>query len=262
MSNNAITVATANTYESRMLQHNDGLLPFVESGVDVLLLQEVLGMNEATTRARLMQDGYVLVQYAGELGLATALHQDFADKAVITHAKQVSIHQPSTTEVLMKRLQPHSHRLRPRGMLVLGLAASDTQPNLFIANTHPIIFARAVARHKQVRAIQAALSSPIYDGSRLILAGDMNHYPAPHTVDRRMHQALRLQMAKLDRSTWPVQGTKHEWMARIGSLVTHSIDAFDANLDAMLYRGVTELDTRVVDIHSDHRAVVTTFDIP
>ncbi len=255
-----LTVATANTHESRMLRDSSGLVPFTERHVDVLLLQEVLGMARSEVETRLASDGFRLQHYAGEMGLAIALSTD-ASERFTTHSNTTEhIHQPTVIESVLKKLQPNSHRLRQRGIIATTIQSETTQP-IQIANTHPIVFVRAVSRRRQIQAIANTLDGNQRAQNRLILGGDMNHYPGPQNIDTWMQNILGLNRAVHDRKSWPIRGSKHEWMARIGMVATRNMGSFDADLDAILFKGVAEQKTAIVDIASDHRAVITTFGV-
>ncbi|CAN5602475.1 hypothetical protein BH23PAT1_BH23PAT1_0710 [soil metagenome] len=265
-----LIVATANTHASRMLDDTDGLKPIVDAGVGVLLLQEVLGKSRPETEDRLAHDGFNLVNFAGELGLAIAVNDEVASNYNIGAHEITRIHAPTHLESMAKRLKiVGSHRLRDRGILKTSLS-NDTVESIIVATTHPIVFARFISRGKQIQAIQKYFLdvpgnppaiSESSDAPRLILGGDMNHYPSPRRVDLRMQAALGLQRVVLDRKSWPITGSRHEWMARIGKIATGSLEAFDAELDALLYRGVEEVSTTVVDVESDHRAIISTFEV-
>jgi endonuclease/exonuclease/phosphatase (EEP) superfamily protein YafD len=145
-----------------------------------------------------------------------------------------------------------------RGMVS---AAYETEAGpVTLSTAHLIVFARAHARTKQVRALRSALQQePLRHGPH-VLTGDMNHYPRPAAADRAMHEAGGLTHVPLHEPTWRISGSKHEWMARLAATVTRrDLSAFDAQLDVVLYRDLRLLDSAVFDIASDHRAVVCDF---
>lgn len=255
MSENLITFATANTHESRMLKHPDGLEPFVEKNTDVILLQEVLGIKSSDLENRLSDSGFRLVGYDTDLGLAIAVSNDSNIEVVQGKTDSTLIHKTTATEKALRLFQ-NTHRLRERGMLGVGLI-EPTGHEFMAVTTHPIVFIRAISRYKQIKALGQALNYPVYKNERVVIGGDMNHYPSPRAVDISFQQEAGLSRVLLDRSTWCIEGSRHEWMARIGSLVTGKAMAdFDAELDTILYRGLTAVDSSVIDIESDHRAIV------
>jgi endonuclease/exonuclease/phosphatase (EEP) superfamily protein YafD len=76
-----------------------------------------------------------------------------------------------------------------------------------------------------------------------------------------MQHAAGLDGAELLEPTWKITGSKHEWMARIGSFVTgRALQSFNAELDALLFRGLSIVSSSVIDIESDHRAIIATFE--
>lgn len=105
-----------------------------------------------------------------------------------------------------------------------------------------------------------ALHQPFYNTPRLIVGGDMNHYPGPQGVDFAVQQAAGLDRLPLAEPTWLIEGSRHEWIAKIGSLVTgRSLASFDAELDAMLYRGLELVSASAMTVESDHKAIVAEF---
>ena len=226
----------------------------------MLLLQELLGWDQQRAEDRLVADGYRLANFDSEIGLAIAVSDSLTNRSTIDGQMTIQINTPSAAESTLKAFTKGSHRLRKRGLMAARLTVGHADP-IYLANTHPIIFLRAKSRGQQVRAVSAVLSSDPFGDMPLIVGGDFNHYPSPRAVDIAMQSQLQLNRANLDRKSWPIRGSKHEWMAQIGSLVTRNLDSFDADLDAILFRGVEEVRTAVIDIESDHRAIVTEFTI-
>ncbi len=259
MTKDVIKVATANVHESRTLNDPDGLTPFVNEQVDVLLMQEVLGYEEFEIARRLEKDNFALVHCVGEMGLAIALNRESA--IVLESLNETVLHQPGKVERFIKKLEPKSsNHLRRRGMIAVGLVTSDEQP-LVVATTHPIVFVRSGARKKQVTKMgETLMTDSFYEQPRVIVGGDMNHYPGPRQVDIDAQASAGFSRVEPNEATWCIRGSRHEWMARIGSLLTRrELESFDAELDAILYKGVKPLDSSVIDIQSDHKAVVANF---
>jgi endonuclease/exonuclease/phosphatase (EEP) superfamily protein YafD len=259
MSKNII-VASANTHESRMLRHPDGLSPFTAKAADVLLLQEVLGMEENEVSNRLGADNFELVHCVPALGLAIAISKDSGARVEQEMTDTTILHRTTRLERVLKFSQA-SYRLRERGMLGARLKfGPDTE--LTVATTHPIIFIRSISRGRQVTAMGNALCRPFYDTERLIVGGDMNHYPGPRKVDIKAQHQAHLDRVTLDAPSWCIEGSRHEWIARLGSFATgKALNSFDAELDAILYRGVIPIASTVVDICSDHKAIIAEFQV-
>lgn len=253
------TVATANTHEGRMLRDADGLAPFTDGGVDTLLMQEVLGVDQPDLEARLLQDNYTLAHFDRPSGLAIAVNRDSAFQTQEGSERTEVLQAAEKIGEVARRLNiDMANRLRQRGLIAVKLASAES--TVTVATTHPIVFVRALARAKQVGAIGEVLDDEYYRDDPLVVGGDMNHYPGPRKVDLRMHAATGLTAVEFDEATWRIAGSRHHWLAAIGSRVTgREIDSFDAELDAILYRGLVAGKNSVVDITSDHRAAISDF---
>jgi hypothetical protein len=81
----------------------------------------------------------------------------------------------------------------------------------------------------------------------------MNHFPRPHKVDLQMLEDAGLTPVEIDGSTFDFNQTRYGWLGKLARTQTQ--------LDAILYRGdgLSEIKTELIDIPSDHRAVMTTF---
>lgn len=161
-------VSTANAHESRMLKHRDGLKPFTENGVDVLLMQEVLGMRIVEVEERLNRSEYELVHCEPLLGLAIGVHAK--SQIQTTETDTTILHRTGPIEKALKFGQ-NSHRLRERGMIGAGLILASGI-RLTVATAHPIVFIRSLARRKQISAMGDALNKPFYATDRLVVGGD------------------------------------------------------------------------------------------
>jgi hypothetical protein len=66
-----------------------------------------------------------------------------------------------------------------------------------------------------------------------------------------------------DEPTWRMEGSNSEFIGKIaGCVMGRDLASFDGQLDAMLYRGALRpVDVQVVDIPSDHRAIVVRYDV-
>jgi endonuclease/exonuclease/phosphatase (EEP) superfamily protein YafD len=86
-----------------------------------------------------------------------------------------------------------------------------------------------------------------------VLSGDMNHYPGPKRADLAFRRAAGLTAVDLgDEITWPSRKTTYA-----GRTISR---LFGGQLDDILYRGsgMDSVHNEVVDVASDHRAVVAT----
>ncbi len=246
-----LTVATANTCSGHLLRTAGGLRPFADAGVEVVGLQEVFGLGVAEVEQALGETGYLLAGHHLAAGLAIAY-----DPARL---RPVGAPRPTTLKSAGPLLRVSSH-WHERGLLRARFETGGT--TFTFATAHLIVFARAVARSRQVAALGRALGE---DGvpEPLVVTGDMNHYPGPGRRDRTMHRSTGLTAAVLPGPTWRVTGSKHEWLARVGSRATgRALELFDGELDAVLYRDLSLVDTSVHEIASDHRGVVCRFDLP
>jgi endonuclease/exonuclease/phosphatase family metal-dependent hydrolase len=249
-----LTVATVNTFSGRVLTLPGGLEPVAAARPDVVALQEVHHLGaEAVGRAL---DAVGLVPSALHLPAGLVLAHD--PRRV--HPAGPPLRATLQPAGALLRWSDHWHE---RGALAGSYAPHDAGgPAVTVATAHLIVFARAIARGNQVRRLHRALADQRLSGP-LVLAGDMNHYPGPARPDRALARGLGLRHVELDAPTWQVRGTKHEWLARAGARLTGwDVERFDAELDAVLYRDLDPVRARVVDVASDHGAVVCTFMLP
>ncbi|MEO7754600.1 MAG: endonuclease/exonuclease/phosphatase family protein [Terracoccus sp.] len=246
-----LTVATANTCSGGLLRATDGLAPFADAGADVIGLQEVFGLGVDEVEQALAASGYVLTGHHLAAGLAIAHHP--------TRLLALGAARPTTLKSAgpLLRVSNHWHE---RGLLRARFEIGGR--TFTFATAHLIVFARAVARSRQVAALGRALAE---DGPAepLVVTGDMNHYPGPGRRDRTMHDAAGLTAAVLPGPTWRVAGSPHEWLARAGSRASgRALERFDGELDAVLHRDLALVDTTLLEIASDHRGVVCRFELP
>ena len=255
-----LTVATVNTFSSRLLTLPEGLEPVVAARPDVLALQEVHHLEAAAVARVLAAAG--LVPSATHLPAGLVLAHD---------PRRVRLAAPP----LRATLQPAGALLRwsdhwhERGALAgtYALRGDGDEAGgrrvVTVATAHLIVFARAIARGNQVRRLHRALTDPRLASGPLVLAGDMNHYPGPARPDRALARGLGLRQVELDAPPWRIRGSKHVWLARAAAGVTRwDVERFDAELDAVLYRDLEPVRASVVDVASDHGAVVCTFALP
>ncbi|WP_323096805.1 endonuclease/exonuclease/phosphatase family protein [Intrasporangium sp. YIM S08009] len=254
-----LTVATVNTFSSALLTLPEGLGPVVAARPDVLALQEVHHLEAAAVARALAAAG--LVPSASHLAAGLVLAHDPRRVRLVAPPLRATL-QPAGP---LLRWSDHWHE---RGALAGSYALHDDALHgdgrvVTVATAHLIVFARAIARGNQVRRLHRALADPRLATGPLVLAGDMNHYPGPTRPDRALARGLGLRHVELDAPTWRIRGSKHEWLARAGARLTGwDVERFDAELDAVLYRDLEPVRAEVVDVASDHGAVVCRFALP
>lgn len=246
-----ITIATANTHNSRMLHAPNGLMPFREADVDTLLMQEVVDISGEELDERLRQGGYYLAHFFKAAGLAIAAREQSGITPVPNTAQDVVLQRRGRFASVMEGLGVDMRNLlRTRGMTAMRMRSAEGV-EFIAASAHPIFFLKARARARQVRALGQALQAEHYGDLPLVLGADMNHYPRPHKVDDEILVG-GLRRAKFTEPTWLIQGSRHQWAARFG--------AGDGQLDSLLHKGGLEPESiQVVGIESDHRAVIGRF---
>ena len=250
-----LTVATVNTFSSRLLTLPGGLGPVLAARPDVLALQEVHHLDAGAVARVLAAAG--LAPSAAHLPAGLVLAHD-PRRVRLTGPPLRATLQPAGP---LLRWSDHWHE---RGALAASYALQgDDRPVVTVATAHLIVFARAIARGNQVRRLHRALADPRLATGPLVLAGDMNHYPGPARPDRALARGLGLRHVELEAPTWRIRGSKHEWLARAGARLTGwDVERFDAELDAVLYRDLEPVRVDVVDVPSDHGAVVCRFALP
>ncbi|HTE22431.1 MAG TPA: hypothetical protein VK674_05325 [Candidatus Limnocylindria bacterium] len=256
-----ITVASANTHFGRLLTSEKGLEPLSEA--DVLLLQEVTHKGYDLCK-ELARASYKVVHAVGACGLAIALHEDSNFGVVEGSQREDVLQAPGAmARQLVKRVPTmFAHCLWQRSVIAAKLKGPDGQ-KLTAAATHLVIPLRSHGREAQVTRMGEVLRHPYYDGP-LILGGDMNHYPGPQAVDLKMREISNLREVDTNgEPTWRMRSSKQQWWGTAkGALQRETLDAYDGQLDDMLYRGdglVPQGKAKVVDVESDHRAVIARF---
>ena len=246
-----ITIASLNTQMGRAIREPYGLKPL--DGVDILLMQEVMmGGSELVDRVH-DQIGLRIGQYDEELGLAIAL---LPGQFITKHYKTVMQQRGligNSIDSNKEDMQKSRFRLRGRGLIGVSLVTSENNA-LSVATTHPTVQLRQISRNRQVRKIAGAVAKVDHP---LVLAGDMNHWPGPHSVDLRTYEETRLTPVNMpDKATFDVSRTRYAWLGKLAA--NFGVD-MNGQLDAMLYRGLTVGATTLVDVSSDHSAIMTTF---
>lgn len=261
----AIRIATLNTQIGRTLKSAHGLRIFAKHQVDVLLLQEVFGMDEVLVRQVLHLEGYELIAFNRPTGLAIALRSS-SSFAVPNNSVAIHILQDSgrLTKVIARHAHIPEHHIRARGVLTATLLTAPGQ-KVTVATTHPAVFIRHRSRAAHLQSLQHHLADTYSASQPLILGADMNHYPGPGNSDVMFRTINQLTEVPLNEATWLIAGTKYERLARLASQLNHQpMRAYDGRLDTILFRGIglQHIKTTVVPIESDHRAIISYFSIP
>jgi len=252
-------IATANTHWSRMLAADDGLQPLASA--DILLLQEVINPDAALEEC-LNQAGFTLISIQSSCGLAIALRTN-SGLTFMPHSVKTRQLQPMKRfeRYAAQRWAKQSHQFTERGMLAAKFTTKGGSV-LTLVNVHPSAPVQPLSRATQIKLIGQELTDPYYTDN-LIVAGDMNHYRGPTVTDERMRQKAHLQRVDLHgEPTWYARGSKQEKYFKADAFFTRRpIAYYNGYHDAVLYRGkgLALTSVRVVDVQSDHRAIVARF---
>jgi endonuclease/exonuclease/phosphatase family metal-dependent hydrolase len=259
-----ITVATANTHFGQMIRADDGLEPVAHA--DIILFQEVFNGEVNNLANRLQDTGFTLLHNAPQFGLAIALRNSSPLQFITGSAQEHRLAAMGRIErMVVEKTTGRPLTFNERGLISCTLKNSRGQ-HITVATTHPTtpIAAKPGARRTQITRLKDLLVD-IYANDHLILGGDMNHYPNPRKIDKKLHLSTQLTPVELaDEPTWYARGSKEELLFKLPAfLLRRSIDEFDGQHDIILYRRpsleVTSL--KVVDIPSDHRAIVASFSV-
>lgn len=251
------TAATANIHFGDSIRLNGGLDALRTYAPDVLLLQEVTNpLNELVRQ--LGKANYGLIDFAPEFGLAIALRLNSNFSAIPNSIKAYELQKMSSIEYrLAQRFARHSHKMIAHGMQALQLKAQHGS-SLTVVNTRTTVSSNRIGRAVQITRMGNELTKPYYAGA-LIVGGDMNHFPGPQWIDRNMHKKTGLKQVDLGgEPTWRARNSRlYRTIARTRR---QPLETLQAQLDTLLYRGEIEpVDTKIVDILSDHRAIVGRF---
>ncbi|MDB5163507.1 MAG: Metal-dependent hydrolase, endonuclease/exonuclease/phosphatase family [Candidatus Saccharibacteria bacterium] len=245
-----ITVTTANTQMGKAIR-SGGLQAVANS--DVLLLQEVqMPPNELAEHVKEL--GLLAVSIAGHFGLAIAIKPEHK----VTDSKKVTLQKQGPLGRAIgfhgsERWDDTKFRLRGRGLLVVALKTAKGS-HVTVATTHPTVPIKFLSRRKQINAAADALADVT---DPLVLAGDMNHWPGPGRLDRKMRGNAHLAAVNLGTvPTFDVARNNYAWLGKLSQIGLNP----NGQLDAMLYRGAIHPNhTELVDISTDHQAISTTF---
>lgn len=226
-----ITIATANAQRGHMIRSTNGLIPFKD--VDVLLLNEVKPRRD-NLKENLEKVGFRL-GYSDNLDLAIAVREGYK----VISAKEY----PLTKAGVFKRFLATNRMGRLFGLrnMIVAEIETPTGERFKAVTLHPVTKPFNRARNRQVEAMGKILEN--FDSEEPIVIGaDFNHRPGPEKTDIKVRKQNNLSSVGL--------GGKETFIYRLRG-----------QLDDMLYRGrgIKPLNTRVVDIQSDHRAIISTF---
>jgi len=226
-----ITIATANAQRGHMIRSSNGLTPF--RNVNVLLLSEVKPRRD-NLKENLAKDGFHLA-YTDNLDLAIAVRDGYK----VLSAQEY----PLTSDSTFKRFLASNRMGRLWGLRNMIVAEIETPTGEIIktATLHPVPRAFEHARRKQVMAMGKIIGN-FDDKELLVIGADFNHYPNPGKTDLNVREQNNLSSVGLNgKSTFNYR--------------------FRGQLDDMLYRGagIKPVKTELVDVHSDHKAIITTF---
>jgi endonuclease/exonuclease/phosphatase family metal-dependent hydrolase len=248
-----LVVATVNTYFGRAVLEDGGLEAVADA--DVLLMQEVFNPSAYGLEPRLRSYGFELLAAGGHFGLAIALKSNSAFTPTAEPARSTVFQQIGTLErVLTPIFVRQELEYSDLGVLAVQLQTSDGR-RLTIATTHLPVMTSFRQRARFLARLPAELADRYYQGS-LVLTGDMNHYPGPSKADRTFRRAAGLTAIDLSSEiTWPARKT--------GDVGRKLWRRLGGQLDDILYRGanIDFVREEVVDVASDHRAVVATFTV-
>ncbi len=259
-----LRIATVNTQAGRVLRGPDGLRIFAQEPVDILLLQEVFGVEESEVARRLQSQGYRLIILDRPTGLAMALHTQSRLTFIENSAKITVFRKRSgAVELMTKRGIIPEHHVRARGLITVALQ-TPSGIAITVATTHPTVFIRHWSRTKHLRLLHHHLQGGYTASQPLLLGADMNHYPQVGRYDIAFRQSAQFSEVPIRGITWPIEGTKYELLARAAArLSQRPIDTYSGHLDTILYRGVgvKHIETKIVAVESDHRAIISHFSI-
>jgi endonuclease/exonuclease/phosphatase family metal-dependent hydrolase len=247
-----LVVATVNTYFGRAVIRDQGLAAL--AGADVLLMQELFSPTSYGLEPSLRRQGFELVAAAGHFGLGIALRSDSAFVYTGTPVRSTVLQQIGSTERKLMARFANQSEYSDLGVLAAHFDTPEGH-RLTVATTHLPVVTSFRQRARFLAELPAELADAFYDGL-LVLTGDMNHYPGPRRTDLAFRRAAGLSAVDLgDEITWPSRRTSY-----VGSRLTRRLGG---RLDDILYRGsgLEFTHKQVVDVPSDHRAVVATFTI-
>jgi endonuclease/exonuclease/phosphatase family metal-dependent hydrolase len=244
-----ITLASVNTHFARALRTAGGLGEAATA--DILLLQELYDVQPSDKTA-LINLGFSVISLQAHSGLGIA----YREKS----------HVHPTEDVVRDRVLQPAGRFgiwgaqrfadRPLDYTDHGILAakfmSKGGSKFTVAVVHAPVVTSPFRRRHFLRNLSNELTDPYYS-EQLILAGDMNHYPQQHRIDRVFQERAGLSLVRLAAPTWPSRYAG--WLERfIGA-------CRPGTLDDVMYRGhgLSAQKGDTYDLQSDHRAILATF---
>ncbi len=254
-----VIIATANVHFGDAIRVDGGLESLRPYQPDILLLQEVTNTAEELKR-QLSKAGYSLIHFASNFGLAIAVRVGSGLQAVPDSARTHQLQKMGYIEYKWaQRFAKYPHQMDAHGMQAVKFKTPSGQV-VTVVNTRTTVSSNRIARKRQVTNMGIELADPYYAGL-LVVGGDMNHFPGPGRIDRVMRQKAGLKQVDLgNQPTWRARNSKlYRTIARVRR---QPLESLYAQLDTLLYRGGCELiEIKVVDILSDHRAIVGKFEL-
>jgi endonuclease/exonuclease/phosphatase (EEP) superfamily protein YafD len=253
MPTSRLVVATVNTYFGRTIKTPRGLAPLARA--DVILMQELFSPAAYGVETSLEDVGFDLVAVEGHSGLGIAVRSDSAYRNAGTPLRSTVLEQAGKAELAMlSRFSKEPMEYSDLGVLAAQLDGPGGQ-RLVAATTHLPVVTAFRQRPRFLSRLSLELADPYYDGL-LVLTGDMNHWPGPRKADLALRRRVGLAAVDLGRDiTWP---------SRRSERAEKTVNRFvGGQLDDILYRpGEMQcVEQEVVDVASDHRAVMATFTI-
>lgn len=249
-----IKVATINTFFGRAIKAEAGLESVSDS--DVLLLQELYNPADYGLESSLNQQGFKIIAAAGHFGLGIALRRDSDINYVEGTVRETVLQKLSSLAlILTKKYARHHLEFIDRGVLAAQFV-TQKGTKITLASTHLPVVTAPRKRALFLSQLASEINNPYYTAGNLIIAGDMNHYPRAKKIDLAFRKTAKMNAVDLGNEyTWPSK--------RTGYLESKLNKIYCGQFDDILYRGgELELSNHeVVDVESDHRAVVATFSI-
>jgi len=246
-------VATVNTCFGRAVIEDRGIEAVANA--DVLLMQELFNPTAYGLEPSLHRQGFELLAARGHFGLGIALRSSSAFVYAGKPVRSTVLQQVSSIErTLITRFSKQQLEYSDLGVLAAQLETPEGR-RLTVATTHLPVVTSFRQRARFLTQLPLELADNYYDGL-LVLGGDMNHYPGPKRADVSFRRAVALTAVDMGNEiTWPSRGERYAGRT-FGRLL-------GGQLDDILYRGsgIEFAHKEVVDVASDHRAVVATFTV-
>ena len=253
MSFSRLVVATVNTYLGRTVRTVGGLAPLARA--DVILLQELYSPAAYGVETSLESVGFELVAAEGHSGLGIAVRSDSAYRYSGDPVRSTVLERAGTVErVLLSGFARERLEYCDLGVLAAHLETRGGH-RLVVATTHLPVVTAFRQRARFLSRLPLELADPYYDGL-LVLTGDMNHWPGPKKSDLAFRRRSGLTAVDL--------GKEITWPARKGNGAGGAVNrVVGGQLDDVLYRpgAMHCVQREVIDVASDHRAVLATFTI-